>query len=338
MTAHLLAIVVPAFKGRFLAAALGSVAAQTDQRFALYVCDDGSPEDLGAVYRDVFATAGEDRSFIRFDENWGSQSLVRQWNRCVAQTRGEPWIWLFSDDDIADARCVEQFRRALDRGELTGNVCRFNTAIMDGEGAVVEITPPHPQLESAEHFAYHRLRLQRRSFAPEYIFRRAAFDDRGGFVDFPFALGSDDASWITFAGDEPIFTLSGARVFWRWSGGNTSSLNGKNRAAKVLALAEFSQWIQTRFGPRSPDLGDSAPPSQLRMDRIARDWFFQSTRQLPVGFGYLTATRVAWMLHRRNFVGIGEGLVRFWLGVFRGQVNGLAGWLKRVFSGAKNPG
>lgn len=327
-----LAIVVPAFRARYLREALDSLARQTSQNFRVYVFDDASPDDLRAVFDASGLAGGTHAEFRRFDQNLGGTSLVAQWNRCVRATRDEPWVWLFSDDDVAGERCVEQFDRVLAAGELAGNVCRFNTAIIDEGGAVVALTPPHPPLESAEHFAYHRLSLQRRSYAPEYVFRRAAFNAHGGFVDFPFALGSDDASWITFAGEEPIVTLPTARVMWRESGTNTSFLVGRHRGAKVLALAAFSQWMQARYGERSPDLGEAGLVSRVRMDRLARQWFYGSIRRLPAGFGYLTAVRVAWALHRRRFVGFGGGLARLWLGVWRGQTGALADGLKGMLA------
>ncbi|MBE7157016.1 MAG: glycosyltransferase family 2 protein [Rhodospirillales bacterium] len=322
-----LAIIVPAYRARYLRAALDSLARQTSQDFRVYVFDDASPDNLQAVHDASLLGGQANAEFRRFDQNLGGTSLAAHWNRCVQATRGESWLWLFSDDDVAGARCVEQFHRAREAGGLPGNVCRFDTTIINHDGAVIEITPPHPTLESAEHFAYHRLRLQRRSFAPEYLFRRAAFDAHGGFVDFPFALGSDDASWITFAEDRPIVALAGARVFWRWSGANTSFLHGKNRRAKVLALASFSEWMARRFGAGSPTLEEAGVPSLIRMDQVARQWFFRTMQDLPAGFGYLTAVQVAWALHRRHFVGFAEGVVRLWLGVLRAQSRALAQWM-----------
>ena len=69
-----LAIVIPAYKATFLRAALDSIAAQTCQDFTLYIGDDCSPYQLGAIvdeYRDKI-----DLFYERFDTNLGGKDLV----------------------------------------------------------------------------------------------------------------------------------------------------------------------------------------------------------------------------------------------------------------------
>src|ERR1700679_2366053 len=96
---NLLTIVIPYYKLRFLDAALASLAAQSRQGFKVFIGDDASPEDPRDVlrkYQDVL-----DIRYLRFSENLGRSSLVKQWDRCVRETDSE-WVWLFSDDDLAE--------------------------------------------------------------------------------------------------------------------------------------------------------------------------------------------------------------------------------------------
>lgn len=95
-----LAIVIPAYKSTFLAAALDSIAVQTCQDFTLYIGDDNRPNHLGAIvdrYRDRINLV-----YHRFDTNLGGKDLVAQWERCIDMSQGEEWIWLFSDDDVME--------------------------------------------------------------------------------------------------------------------------------------------------------------------------------------------------------------------------------------------
>ena len=99
-----LAIVIPAYKSTFLAAALDSIAAQTCKDFILYIGDDCSPNNLGEIvdgYRDKINLV-----YKRFDTNLGGKDLVAQWERCIDMTQGEDWLWLFSDDDVMEKNCV----------------------------------------------------------------------------------------------------------------------------------------------------------------------------------------------------------------------------------------
>lgn len=73
-----LAIVIPAYKSTFLAAALDSVAAQTCQDFTLYIGDDCSPHNLVEIvdrYRDKINLV-----YKRFDTNLVARTLWRNGN------------------------------------------------------------------------------------------------------------------------------------------------------------------------------------------------------------------------------------------------------------------
>ena len=273
----LLAIVVPAYKARFLAEALRSVAAQTDQRFRLYVCDDASPEDLEAVFREAALPA--DAAFHRFEQNAGGRSLVESWRRSVALS-DEPWVWLFSDDDVMQPGCVAAFYQALEGDRDAFHVYRFNTLVIDAAGRVVRIHPPNPELESVEEFIYHRLTLQRMSLAPEHIFRRRAYEARGGFVDFPFGLGSDDATWINVVGEDTLFRgLAGPRVCWRMSGSNISSY-ADGYTQKMLGLLAYASWLYQKPGGEDLLTVDGRPAVFRRHD-LVRNWFLSNLHRAP---------------------------------------------------------
>ncbi len=276
-----LAIVIPAYKGRFLRAALASIAAQTDQRFHLYVCDDGSPEDLEAIC--AAAPYPSDRlTYRRFDPNTGARDLVRHWNRGV-QCADEPWVWLFSDDDIMEPTCVETFLRVMEAdGREGADVYRFNTLIIDAAGEVLRINPPHPSHESTIEFAYHRLMFQRQSYAPEYLFRRSVWERRGGFVEFPFGQGSDDASWITFAQERGITLLSGPRVHWRYSGVNVSAGGKADYVERAKSSIEFAAWLKHHFEARSP-LPPNVPAA-FAMVELIQNWLLSALRTCPMVF------------------------------------------------------
>ena len=268
-----LAIIVPAYKATYLKAALQSIAAQTDKRFMVYVCDDSSPEDLEVIYASIFPNSSNSK-FIRFPTNLGGQSLVAHWNRCVEQTKGEPWLWLFSDDDLMDPDCVASFHRR--REQLDSDVYRFDTLIIDGYDNVTTINPPHPMVEPPLTFAYHRMSFQRNSFAVEYITSRKAFLREGGFVAFPVAWCSDDASWVAFAGNQPIVSIPGARVKWRCSDLNISGSPKRNTMEKIEALVLYSKWLDERVNNAT---GESEQLIKVALPRLYKYWIERHLKQ-----------------------------------------------------------
>ena len=64
-----IAIIIPAYKSRFLQQTLASIAAQTDKAFTVYIGDDASPHDLKNIvclYQDKL-----DIVYHRFEDELG---------------------------------------------------------------------------------------------------------------------------------------------------------------------------------------------------------------------------------------------------------------------------
>ena len=112
-----LAIVIPAYKGEFLAKTLSSLANQTNMNFNVYVGDDCSPFDLSRIvnqFKDKLSI-----HYVRFSENMGKANLIAQWNRCLGLLQGEEYFCFFSDDDLMEPGCVEAFYQALNTHPLS---------------------------------------------------------------------------------------------------------------------------------------------------------------------------------------------------------------------------
>lgn len=270
---HALAIVIPAYKPDFIRAALESISGQTDKRFRLYIGDDGGPTEVAEA---VGSFGGLEVTYHRYAENLGRTSLASHWNRCVRLT-DEPWVWLFADDDVMAPDCVASFYAELGGGD-SPDLLRFNTEIIDADGDVVSQNARHPVAESGIDFVFARLSGERSSYAVEYIFRRDAFDRAGGFVDYPVAWCTDDASWFRFSGDSGIRTLPTGGVRWRASGLNITDANTGYQREKLAAVGEFLQLVRHEVVP--VDETRSAED----WSRAAEAWFLGQIRYLmPLG-------------------------------------------------------
>lgn len=240
-----LAIVIPAYRARFLRRTLESLAAQTSKDFKVYIGDDASPDDLQTICGEFSDRL--DLHYVRFDENLGGHDLVAQWRRCTEFAK-EEWIWLFSDDDLMEPGCVEAFHNAQKRGV---NLFHFNVEVIDSEDRVIERST-FPPLMDEKAFLKGRMRKGLRSYVVEYVFRRRAFEICGGYVDFDLAWNADDALWLRLAGYGGIHSIDGPRVHWRRSDSNITSVRD---AATVLrktdASIEYIKWLRAYRGCRT---------------------------------------------------------------------------------------
>ncbi|MDR3458990.1 MAG: glycosyltransferase [Verrucomicrobiae bacterium] len=240
-----LAIIIPAYKTRFLRAALESVAAQTDHNFQLYVFDDGSPEPVGKIIREPGGRLPV--KFHRFSENLGRVSLVRHLERCIRLT-SEPWVWIFADDDVMEAGCVADFYAELDRTQSAHDLYRFNTVWVDGAGGQIAESPRHPPVESGTDFLLARLTGKRKVTLQEIIFSRRAWESAGGLPDFPLGWHADEAFTASLGMRQPLRTIAGARIYWRFSNLNiTSTATFAVINLKVMASTQFFRWVVKFF-------------------------------------------------------------------------------------------
>ena len=242
-----LAFVIPAFKGRYLADTLESLNEQSNKNFRVYIGDDASPDNLKEII--IPYQKRLNLHYIRFNDNLGGYSLVKQWERCVALSY-EPFFCLLADDDVLHRNCVDDFYSALKESDEKFDVYRFNNAIIDESGNLIAYSTTPLQPESNLTFLYERLKNRRISFISSYIISRDAYRREKGFVDFPLAWCSDDASIILFSRLSGIYTIPGHPVYWRLSGQNISSPNKDTYLKKIIAMIKYISWIADQIRDR----------------------------------------------------------------------------------------
>ncbi len=249
---HRIAIILPAYKATFLPATLDSIAAQTCKDFTLYVGDDCSPEPIGSIvaaYRDKMNLV-----YKRFDANFGGKDLVAQWERCIAMSEDEPFIWLFSDDDVMAPDCVEELLRQIKETEEAYDLYHFDVDRIDERGLFIGRKKDYPNLLTA--YQYYRCKYAGRlsSFVVDNVFSRKVYEQCRGFVKFDLAWGSDAATWIVFCGEKGMYTIPHVRVMWRESSQNITPDNSRNIAERKLrAELAFLEWAY-RYFRREPDI------------------------------------------------------------------------------------
>ena len=242
MQTNSLAIIIPAYKEIFLAAALDSLAAQTCQDFTLYIGDDCSPYDLKSIvdrYRDKIHLV-----YKRFDINIGGKDLVAQWERCVDMNQGENWIWLFSDDDVMEPRCVEEFYQTVKAHPEAGLV-HFNLLKLENSTGKLYDLQKFPAYCSAKTYLDEKVRGHFNSMVVEFVTRWDVYEKTGGFQNFDMAWGSDFCSWVKFShAAGGIWTCPSAKVHWRESGENISpDTSNKTVYRKMNSVIKDVKWL-----------------------------------------------------------------------------------------------
>lgn len=228
-----LAIVIPYYKINFFDKTLDSLALQTDMRFNVYIGDDASkdsPMQLIEYYKDKFQM-----HYIRFEDNLGGTSLVKQWERCLKFLKDEEWFMILGDDDVLGNNVVEEFYKNISEIEEKSNVVRFASKEITDDGSDRTPVYHHEKFENPITTYYKKFLGLNRGSLSEYIFNRKSFE-KHLFRNYKLAWSTDDMAVIDVCGDKDIFSINGALVKVRFSDFNITG-KSDNQELKMIAIA-----------------------------------------------------------------------------------------------------
>lgn len=248
MDTPLFSFIMPAYKRQFLAKSIESILSQTYDGFELVVVNDASPENL----REVVSDYNDPR--LRYEENAGNiggKDLVANWNHCLHFARGK-YVILATDDDIVEPTYLEDAARMLEKYPdvdlLRQGVMKINA---NDEPIEYELFPKEHL--TASEFAYFWGCCGLISCISNFVFRRAALIERGGFISFPHAHYSDVATALSLS-QHGVACVQAYNLGFRMS-----EINLSNRGEWWLALEQleasglFMHWTKKYLSELNQD-------------------------------------------------------------------------------------
>jgi glycosyltransferase involved in cell wall biosynthesis len=212
---------------------------QSYENIEIIIVNDASPEDIDSI---VLVYSDDKRiRYYKNDVNLGSTSLVRNWNKCLDFANGEFFV-LASDDDLYDENFVAEMV-SLSKKYPQSDLFHSRVAHIDKEGDIFNLTPLCPEFESCFDFVWHRICGYRLQYAPDFMCRTKALRLINGFVEFPAAWFSDDATWFLLAKQGGVAYSSKVLFYFRYSGINISSSGYIED--KIEANNLFKNWLQS---------------------------------------------------------------------------------------------
>lgn len=228
--------VLPAYKGKYLREAIGSILAQNYHDFELVVVDDCSTDPI----REIVDSYDDKRiSYYLNEQNIGGNDLVAQWNHCLEYAKGD-YVILATDDDLYESTFLSSFVPLIEKYPDV-DLFRARILTIDANGTITSIDKCYKEYLSSVEFRYHMMHGMQGGI-PQYIFKRKTLVNKGGFVNFPKAWASDDATALMMS-DRGVVTSQEHLVRFRYSGVNISSDRSQG-LEKFKARLQFSRWLQ----------------------------------------------------------------------------------------------
>lgn len=239
---------LPAFKPDFLEVALRSIKSQTLKDFNVLVSDDCSPYDLKSIYSKV---CGDDERFTyrRNEVNMGSNSLVSHWNLLLDMCDTEFFI-LASDDDIYEPTFLEEVDKLASKYPEVDLIRARVKAINEKDEMIEKDAIYEEYVDGLDFLKQKHFNNALRCIA-NYVFRTSELKKHGGFIEFPLAWYSDDAT-VMMMSEHGAVNTKDMLLNFRSSSISISSrkLNKTDAYKKALATILFDTWFQENIENR----------------------------------------------------------------------------------------
>lgn len=236
---------LPVYKGRFLREALESISSQTYEEFCVLISDDCSPEPINEIVKPYLS----DPRFLyrRNDKNIGAEHLVTHWN-LLLDLCSTPYLIMAGDDDVYEPDFLTNIDQLILRFPES-NLIRSRLDVINSEGMVIDTETLFPEVETMPEFITDLFDPRHIHSIGQYVFKTSFLKTQGGFVDFPLAWFSDDATAI-LASSGGVASSSSTSFHARRSGLNISSTDDKkSKRMKGSAVVSFHKWYKSFATP-----------------------------------------------------------------------------------------
>lgn len=219
--------VLPAYKANYLKEAIDSILGQTYTDFELIIVNDASPEDLDSI---VNSYNDSRIQYYKNEKNIGGRDLVAQWNHSISYAAGD-YLVLASDDDIYALDYLEKMDSLVMKYPDV-KVFRPRVNRVDRDGRIFQIDGFAGEYLTQIEYLYLWTCDILRSGIPFMVFNRRALMEIRGFVNYPLAWFSDDATILKLA-DNGIGVYTEKSLFtFRFSNENISTAKNNKHTLK----------------------------------------------------------------------------------------------------------
>lgn len=235
--------VLPAYKATFFREAIDSILNQTYTDYELIIVNDASPEDLTSI---INSYQDNRIQYYINKKNVGGTDLVAQWNKSITYAKGE-YLILASDDDVYHPEYLGKMDVLVNQYPEV-NIFRPRVQDIDSNGNIIGRIDYQTGVMSQEKFTSLLYARQLITGIPFYIFKRHSLNNIGGFVNFPLAWFSDDATAIKLSKNK-IVVHDDVLFSFRQTGLNISCQknNSLSLYAKLQATELFYNWFATEL-------------------------------------------------------------------------------------------
>lgn len=242
-------ILIPIIKSKFLSTAIESVLSQSFSDWELILYNDCSPEDIEAVTKKF--KDGRMR-YYKGEKNLGADDPSKTWNKMLELANGR-FICLLGDDDYISENYLEEIDKLIEK-YTEADLFRTSLKKVNENNETILSGEMLPEFETWDQMMYQRNARNRLQCTTGFVLRKNALLEIGGYVNFPRACGSDDATYLLLAKNNGVVSTNKAFGYWRKSSLNISDNDSDetNRQKIRFYLAWEKKFLDDNFSLKVP--------------------------------------------------------------------------------------
>lgn len=229
MIQPLVTIAIPAYKREFIAETVASALSQTYDNIEIIVVDDASPNNIEA---EICPNKDKRLTYYKNAANLGSGDPSANWNQCLQMAKGE-YICILCDDDLYTKDFIAELVALAEKYPLC-NAFRCGVTEVDSNGKPTDLYPLAPEYENVEEYIWHLHSGNNRQTMSEWMIRKQALLDIGGYVSCPMAWGADCATIFNVSVKGGIVTSPYRMMSFRKSDKNITGQESRYVLEKVI--------------------------------------------------------------------------------------------------------
>lgn len=236
-------ILIPIIKGRFLYKAISSVLKQSFSDWELILYNDCSQDNIDNIARKF----NDKRiKYYKGDKNLGMDDPSKTWNHILTMAKGQ-YFCLLGDDDLISENYLEEMKKMIAKYPKV-NLLRARLKRIDENGTEIMSGEELPEFETWKQMMYQRNVKKRLQSTCEFVVNRESLLKIGGYVHFPRACGSDDATYLLLTKDNGVASTNNTFGFWRKSSLNISDNDSEEvNKYKLSFLLKWEKNFLDRF-------------------------------------------------------------------------------------------
>jgi glycosyltransferase involved in cell wall biosynthesis len=242
-------ILIPIIKGKFLKNAIESVLSQTFSDWELIMYNDYSPDNIDEI---VKCYQDNKIKYLKGEKNLGAKDPSKVWNKMLEMATGE-YICLLGDDDLISQNYLAEINNLITQYP-TVSIFRTGLKRISENGTEILNAVELPKFETWDESFYQRAINKRTQSTSEFVIKKEALLKIGGYINFPRACGSDDATYLLLMKENGIASTNKAFACWRKSTLNISDNdNAEINEYKIKFILEWERkFLDKLFSTKVP--------------------------------------------------------------------------------------